>query len=320
MTTIHPRSLLRRPLRVATLVLLTLALTGCVPQMVLNYALRRDVAKDQRRYESALAAYGRRDSTSRRWLDAFRDTTIVSGNDGLRLHAIYREAPRPTTRTALILHGYSANAATMLSMARFYNERLGLNVLLPDFHAHGLSEGHMRQMGWLDRLDMIQWIGVADSLFRYDEAHTRMLVTGVSMGGATTMMVAGEVERQGLDFVRCFVEDCGYTDVWEQFDAVVHGRFTRVLRWSDRRCRRRYGWGFREASARDAVSRTSRPMLFIHGGADTYVPTSMVYDVYAVKPGTKSLWIPEGVAHARSYDRAGSLYRAQVAAFVDKYL
>ena len=34
------------------------------------------------------------------------------------------------------------------------------------------------------------------------------------MGAATTMMVAGEPQRP---YVKCFVEDCGYTSVWDEF-------------------------------------------------------------------------------------------------------
>ena len=61
-------------------------------------------------------------------------------------------------------------------------------------------------------------------------------------------------------------------------------------------------------------------MLFIHGGADTYVPTRMVHEVYAVYPGEKALWIPDGVAHGQSFDRANEEYRYQVRQFVGKYM
>lgn len=59
------------------------------------------------------------------WLDslettgALRDTTIV-GAEGERLHAIYAFAPKPTDRTAVIVHGYTDNAVRMLMIGYLY--------------------------------------------------------------------------------------------------------------------------------------------------------------------------------------------------------
>lgn len=49
-----------------------------------------------------------------------------------------------------------------------------------------------------------------------------MAVHGISMGGATTMMVSGEEQQP---FVKCFVEDCGYTSVWDEFSHELKSSF-----------------------------------------------------------------------------------------------
>ena len=49
-----------------------------------------------------------------------------------------------------------------------------------------------------------------------------MVVHGISMGGATTMMVSGEEQQP---FVKCFVEDCGYTSVWDEFSHELKSSF-----------------------------------------------------------------------------------------------
>lgn len=303
--------------RMIAMLLWCCLMSSCVPQKILNYALKRDAASDARRYESILKGYQKRNAA---WCKELHDTVMQSPNDGAMLHALYRPAAKPTTRTAFIMHGYTGNAASMLNMALFYSEEMGYNVFLPDFYAHGKSEGRMRQMGWLDRRDMVEWMRMANHIFSRNGHETQMLVTGVSMGGATTMMVSGEVEREGLSFVKCFVEDCGYTDVYEQFSSVVHGRYTLFLRWANHRCRRKYGWDFREASAVNQLHDCHLPMLFIHGGADTYVPTRMVHDVYAAKDGEKDIWIPEGVEHARSFDKQNAAYKQRVRDFAAKYI
>ena len=65
------------------------------------------------------------------------------------------------------------------------------------------SGGPAIQMGWKDRLDVMQWMHIANQI--YGDS-TQMVVHGISMGGATTMMVSGEAQPY---FVKCFVEDCG---------------------------------------------------------------------------------------------------------------
>ena len=289
---------------------------------LLSYSLRPDAvmaAKDAASYEYMYADYPFLESwvDSLKQRDALRDTVIV-GRDGNRLHALYAWAPEPTDRTAVIVHGYTDNAVRMLMIGYLYNRDLGFNILLPDLHYHGESEGRAIRMGWKDRLDVLQWMEVANAIFG---GNTRMVVHGISMGAATTMMVSGEEQQP---YVKCFVEDCGYTSVWDQFSKELKGQFSlpafpllHVASWL---CDLKYGWNFREASALKQVAKCDRPMLFIHGDADDYVPTWMVYPLYEAKPGEKELWVVPGAAHAVSYRDNREEYTRRVGEFVGKYI
>ena len=174
------------------------------------------------------------------------------------------------------------------------------------------------QMGWKDRLDVLRWTEIADSLFG---GHTRQVVHGISMGAATTMMLSGE---ELPSCVKCFVEDCGYTSVREQFAKELRGQFglpafplLDVASWL---CGLKYGWTFGKASALKQVARCDRPMFFIHGDADDYVPTAMVYPLYEAKPGEKELWVVPGAAHALSYRDNRAEYTRRVGEFVGRYI
>ena len=124
--------------------------------------------------------------------------------------------------------------------------------------------------------------------------------------------------------MKCFVEDCGYTSVWEQFAKELNGQFGLpafpLLDAASALCAVKYGWNFREASALEQVRKSALPMLFIHGDADDYVPTEMVYPLYEAKPGEKELWVVPGAAHAMSYRDNREEYTRRVGEFVGKYI
>lgn len=104
------------------------------------------------------------------WVDslqtagALRDF-YIKNDRGETLHALYVAAAEPTRKTAVIVHGYTDNSIRMLNIGYLYNRQLKYNILLPDLHGHGASEGAEIQMGWLDRLDVLQWTATADELF-----------------------------------------------------------------------------------------------------------------------------------------------------------
>lgn len=314
---------MKRIVRIAAVVVLVVAaalLGGSF--YLLSYALRPDAVmaeKESSSYKYMCEEYPFLEG----WIDSLRRTgalrdTVIAGTEGERLHAIYAAAPQPTDRTAVIVHGYTDNAVRMLMIGYLYNHDLGFNILLPDLHYHGESEGRAIRMGWRDRLDVLKWMEVANAIFG---GNTRMVVHGISMGAATTMMVSGEAQQP---YVKCFVEDCGYTSVWDQFAKELRGQFSlptfpllHVASWL---CDLRYGWNFREASALGQVARCDRPMLFIHGDVDDFVPTRMVYPLYEAKPGEKELWVVPGAAHAMSYRDNREEYTRRVGAFVEKYI
>lgn len=299
-------------------VLLAAILTGASFYMI-DYSLR----PQQCTLEESLVAMKKNYPQIVPWIDslqthqALKDTFIVAP-DGIKMHAIYASAAQPTKRTAVIVHGYTDNSYEMLHLGYMYHHSLGYNILLPDLRDAGRSEGDAIQMGWLDRKDVIQWIGELPKLF---SDSIDVAVHGISMGAATTMMVSGESLP---DYVKCFVEDCGYTSVWDQFKKELDEQFGLpafpLMYTASWVCDWQNGWNFQEASAENQVKHCDKPMLFIHGDKDDYVPTWMVYEVYKAKPEPKEMWITKGVDHAHSYKVYPVEYTEKVKTFMDKYL
>lgn len=247
-------------------------------------------------------------------VQALRDTTIQSA-DGSKLHAYFIAAHKPTASTAILVHGYTDCAVRMMPLGRMYNRDLGMNILLPDLRNAGKSDGDHFQMGWLDREDVKLWAKLVPTLFG-DSART--VVHGVSMGAATTMMLSGDNDVPCN--IKAFIEDCGYTSVYDQFSKELSERFG-LPNWplmplASMICRLRYGWDFNEASSLSQVAHCHKPMLFIHGTADKFVPTSMVYPLYKAKPAPKSIWLAPMSEHARSFHDYPQVYTLKVKCFL----
>ena len=300
-------------LSIVTVVVLFLVITIGTSFYMLSYALSPDGGKAD--VDSCYNQLFERYPDTKPWVDslnrvgALRDTFVVMPT-GERHHALY--VHHGSQKTAFIIHGWRDSAVKYLFLARLYEHVLGgYNVVLPDLHAHGLSEGDMIQMGWLDRKDVLHWL----TIFQTDT----MVVHGVSMGGATTMMLSAEEMPKGIKDLR-FVDDCGYTSAWDEFASELKNQFGLppfpLMYTTSLLCKMRYGWSFSEASAIDAVRQSPYPMLFIHGDEDTFVPTEMVYRLYQAKPSNKKLWIAPGAEHASSYLTHPDEYIRQLSDFL----
>lgn len=259
------------------------------------------------------------------WIDslqqhhALRDT-FVTMPTGERHHAVYVRAPHARGRVAVLVHGYTDNCMSMIHIASVYG-RLGYHLLLPDLHGHGRSEGKAIQMGWKDRLDVLHWTQVAQQMFADPEAKTQMVLHGVSMGAATVMSLSGEKLPA---YIKCLVEDCGYTSVWDEFSNELAQSFHLpafpLMYTTSLLCQWRYGWRFGEASPLRQVAKCRLPMLFIHGDKDTYVPFAMLQPLYEAKPQPKEMWVVPGAVHATSFRDQPEAYTERVNRFVNQYI
>lgn len=289
---------------------------------LVDYALTSKPESHRKNWGKAMAWY----PELRPWLDSiraerdWRDTFAVMP-DGTRAHAVCIRSRKAGGRTAVVVHGYTNNSVDMLHIARIYNREMNFNVILPDLHGHGLSGGGDIRMGWLDRTDVLHWISLAPQMCATSKDSMKIIVHGISMGAATTMCVSGEPTPE---YVRCFVEDCGYTSAWDEFAHELRGRFSLpefpLLYTASWLTKCKYGWSFKEASPLKQVAKCRKPMLFIHGDNDTFVPTWMVYPLYKAKPQPKELWIAHGSEHAFSYRDHREEYTKKVVGFAEKYM
>ena len=245
--------------------------------------------------------------------------TMKSADDNLKLDANYIPAS-DSKKTVIILHGFMNNKDTMGAYAAMFH-RLGYNALMPDARGHGQSEGNYIGYGWREKVDVRKW---ARKVVKKDGPQSKIVIFGVSMGGATTMMTSGlKMPKQ----VKAYVEDCGYTNVKDEIEheaqALYHfpafPRFPLVEVLSGI-TRIRAGYFLKDGSSINQVAKNKRPMLFIHGAKDTFVPTKMVYQNYKAAAGPKELWVVPGAKHARSFATHPVEYQKKINDFLSKYV
>lgn len=69
----------------------------------------------------------------------------------------------------------------------------------------------------------------------------------------------------------------------------------------------------------DVLKTNKRPVLFIHGGKDTFVPTRMSRENYEACTAEKELLIIDEATHAQSFLVDPDACWSKMKAFVDKY-
>ncbi len=275
-----------------------LALTAAVFYFFRFAHRRRDQAADETVSSNVRIAYRDLVTGGLSYIDSCEHKAVsITSFDGLRLSGLY--IPTPDARASILcFHGYRAvGLQDFAPIPEFYHS-LGLNVLIVDQRACGKSEGKYTTFGILERRDVLAWAQYMDERLN----GMPLLLDGLSMGAASVMLAA-DLPLPGS--VRGIIADCGFTSPWEiiahcgkkwfhipAFPMVyILSAIARVL----------FGGGYRSCSTIVSLSRSTIPLLLLHGADDDFVPTYMSEENYAAAAGYKRKLIVPGAGHGMSY-------------------
>lgn len=297
-----------------------MAVCGIAGNYLVNYALAID---EQGRIGSMGSEEytGTQDTQAQRDYDVWKQGIVseewtITSNDGLSLWAEFYPSQTDSHIYVLGVHGYTVDHRDIAPAIKPFADK-GYHVLTPDQRGRGNSEGDYLSMGWLEKDDALLWI---NKIIDYDK-QAQIILYGESMGAATLMMASGEVLPKQ---VVALVEDCGYTSAYEMFANQLDERFglpeIPFLPVAALIGQMRAGFDFNDASAIKQLEKATLPILFIHGGADDYVPTRMGNELYEAYQGEKELLIIDGAGHGSSADIDPEQYYTTVFKFIDTYL
>ena len=242
----------------------------------------------------------------REWMmEQAREDVWITSEDGLKLHATY--FPGQEGKKAVIcFHGYTSRGMDdYVGLSDYYLKR-GYRMLLVDERAHGESEGEYIGFGCLDRIDGMAWIRWMTERAGND---AEILLHGISMGGATVLMLTGlNLPEQ----VKGVIADCAFTSPKEVFTHVLHSMYHLpafpLIPLADKINRKIAGYGLDECNAAREVRKAEIPALLIHGDRDTFVPCRMCEEIYDNYAAPKTKLIVRGAGHAESYYKDTAAY------------
>ena len=221
----------------------------------------------------------------------------ITSFDGLRLNGLYYEL-FPGGIVEILVHGYRGTSERDLSAGIERCRKLGRNVLLIDLRGASESEGKVISFGVNEHKDLLRWI---DYLIEKLGREQKIILTGLSMGAATVMMAAG---CRLPENVVCVLADCGFTSAKDIIRKVIKDmRLPADVFYPFVRLSAKLFGGFSLESSPpiEAVQRATVPIIFIHGGADSFIPCQMSVELYEKCASKKKLLIVDGAAHGLSY-------------------
>ena len=247
------------------------------------------------------AAYEPHRENMERWIREARalpqEAVSVTSFDGLKLTGVYYEYA-PGAPMELMFHGYRGNRERDLSGGVQRCFALGRSALLVDQRGSLDSQGNTISFGIREHRDCLAWVDFAVEKFGPD---VKIILTGIFMGAATVMMVAGCELPENVIGV---LADCGYSSVK---DIMYH--VAGKMHLPPRLCYPFIKLGARlfghfdpdECSPVEALKKAKVPVIFFHGEEDSLVPCHMSRVCYDACASRKKLVIIPGAEHGLSY-------------------
>lgn len=220
---------------------------------------------------------------------------------------LYRPESR---RVVVICGGYRGRRADMLGVgAAMWRD--GSNVLIFDYRGHGELAGTIVTLGYQEVQDLLAAVQYIKE--RVSEAAVGVL--GYSMGASVAIMGAARCPD-----IRAVIADSAFARQREVVNLhmrqVIHVPLDPLLHLVDLLLGPVGGYHFRDVEPlREVGLIAPRPLLLIHGEADTITDPRDSRALYDAAGEPKELWLVPGVQHCGVYFHDRAYYCARINAF-----
>ena len=250
----------------------------------------------------------------REWFENHsKEDVFIESYDGLKLHAYYLKTDTPSAKLMIMFHGYRSSYKDFSCAFQYYSG-LGFDMLVVDQRSHGMSEGKIISYGVKERFDVVSWLEYAKERFGGDYSY---YLDGISMGASTVMMASDLVKG-----VKGIIADCGYTSPKEIIIQVAKSMHVpKVFVHPVGLIARIFGGFDYKYSTKDSLSKTSVPIILVHGLSDDFVPSYMTDENYdACSSPNKNKILVENATHGYSFLVDEKRVKAELEKFIDSTL
>ncbi len=217
-----------------------------------------------------------------------------------------------SSRVVVFLHGWGDNRNQSLEYAPFL-QSAGWDVFAFDFRAHGESGGDATTVGLREVLDVEAALGIVEA--RAAGADTRIVLFGVSMGGATALNAAADPR------VDAVVVDSAFAELGNIAKNSIH-EFTGLPKWpfgplSVQFASWRLGVDVGDNRPAEAARDLGKPVLVIQGADDNVArPVDDGERIADAVGPTATYWLVPDAAHVEAHSTDPLEYELKVLVFL----
>jgi len=271
------------------------------------------------------------------WNLSFEEVEIP-GYENSILTGWYIPSYENSTRGIVAVHGAGADRREFLRMLPLFH-KAGFHVLMFDCREHGTSSGTFRgvSFGLREHVDVLHAIKYMKNVLGI----SKIAIVGTSQGGSSVLMAASK----SRDVVAVVAEN-PFSSMEEMISDVIDLTLQNKPDWSSETGIVSYlvsmgtmlpGWFrfivkeaiimkvmlFSEGtylSPIESISTIDKPVMFLHGTADTLIPMHHSQKLYARAREPKFLWVAEGGEHSALYNRFPKEYEEKVVGFLNTFV
>ncbi len=296
--------------------------TYVASKILVSVATKRQIVNFPNKMQDRLTGGLISDPNAQKVLNASKNADLlpttkvdIEGFDGTPLTGRIYHAEN-TKRIIVAMHGWRSSWQIDYGLTSNFYHTNDCTVIYPDQRGQNGSGGDRIGFGVLERHDCLAWINFAVEQFG---EQIPIYLCGVSMGATTVLMTSGFTLPEN---VRGIIADCGFTsphDIWEHvLDKNLHINSKITYPIANAICKREAKFDGEEYSTIEALANNDRPVLFIHGSADGFVPPEMTFRNYMACKAPKELLIVPEAGHGMSYVTEPETYEKTVIKFFKK--
>ena len=226
----------------------------------------------------------------------------VAGDQGRqRMHAWWWPAADDDAPAVLYFHGSRWNLTGQLSRIRQLHD-FGMSVLAVDYRGFGKSDGGTPSEATVYEDARAAWREFATLV--PDPA--RRIIYGHSLGGAVAVDLAASLDQasgeSGAEAARGLIVESSFTTLVDMAKSLSYTWLP--VQWILSQ----------KFDTLGKIAHVKMPVLFVHGGADRFVPARFSQALYEAARAPKRLLLVEGGSHNNSMRVASDEYREALAA------